>query len=76
MEFYYTLTIVNKILATEGFSVSKQQASYLMTAKKHKLIENVHYQAEKAGKYNSYTYSDEGVKFLREWALKRLLKNK
>lgn len=80
-KFYLKLSQINRDLKSEGLpQVSKQQAMFMMNKTparcKNPLIDGEHYQEEKRGKYSVYFYSDDGVRFLFQWAIAKKQKER
>jgi len=73
-EFETNLAQINRLLKKELLTpISKQQVRRMMNKTpircKDPLLKDEHYQEHKKGKYTGYLFSDDGVKFLREWAI-------
>lgn len=79
MKFNTKLSQINRLIEAKQLpTVSRQQCQFLMnrTDKQcaNPMVEGLHYTAEKRDKNNVYFFSEDGVKFLEQWAYNRRMK--
>lgn len=74
-KFPYKLSAINKTLESEGLPLIKKQRIAGLIKSGH-IKPDIHYTTEKGAKNTFYFYSDEAMRFFRDWSIKRMLNEK